>query len=127
MGEILFVEDNEQIRSLFARGLRAAGHAVIDVALAEQALDVLRTRTPDVVVLDLGMPAGEMQGIELLARMRETPAWAETPVVILSGLGDVVDEDVIRRLRVAAIFTKPRVTESDLIAAIGRILEGRAP
>ena len=45
-----------------------------------------------------GGPAGTLQGMEMLAQLREVPAWRELPVVILSGFGELVNRDVTRRL-----------------------------
>jgi DNA-binding response OmpR family regulator len=104
---VLIVEDDDAARSLFEDALRMAGFSVSSLSRAEAAFDALRRAIPDVILLDLGMPRGTMQGMELLARLREVPAWREIPVVILSGFGEVVNRDVTRRLGVTAILGKP--------------------
>ena len=69
MRQVLFVEDDDYVRELFAGALREAGIAVTEAKLAEHVLDVLKVERPQLVILDLGMPPGEMSGTELLARI----------------------------------------------------------
>jgi CheY-like chemotaxis protein len=121
--EILFVEDNDQLRELYAGYLRDGGFSVVEVKLAETALELLGQRTPDLVLLDLGMPPGEMSGIEMLARLRENPAWAEIDVVILSGIGDQINPDLASRLRVGAVLAKAAVRGEGLVRVVRDILD----
>ena len=104
---ILLVEDDEALRALLAVVLETAGFSVTAIRLAEDAPEVLRLSSPDLIVLDLVMPSGTMQGAELLAMLREAGAWKHLPVVILSGYGGVVNRDIMTRLGAAAVLTKP--------------------
>lgn len=122
MRQVLFVEDDDYIRELFAGALREAGIAVTEAKLAEQVLEVLKVERPQLVILDLGMPPGEMSGTELLARLREDPAWAGLDLVVFSGMGDVLNPDVVRGLRVHTVFTKPTVTVQELVRTVEGIL-----
>lgn len=104
---VLLVEDDDAARSLFEDALRMAGFSVRSVSQAADAFDALRREIPDVILLDLGMPHGTLQGMEMLAQLREIADWRDIPVVILSGFGEVVNRDVTRRLGVSAILGKP--------------------
>jgi CheY-like chemotaxis protein len=77
---------------------------------------------PDLIVLDLAMPSGTMQGTEFLAMLREVDPWKELPVVILSGYGSVVNRDITTRLGAAAILTKPLAEIAILPRTIRAIL-----
>jgi CheY-like chemotaxis protein len=118
---VLLVEDDPAARSLFEDALRMAGFAVRAIARAADTFEALRAETPDVIVLDLGMPQGTLQGMEVLARLREIEAWRDIPVVILSGFGELVNRDVTRRLGVAAILAKPLVDPDELARTISQI------
>jgi phosphoserine phosphatase RsbU/P len=118
---VLLVEDDDAVRGLFEDTLRSAGFSVKAVSLASDTFEALRAGTPDVIVLDLGMPRGTLQGMEMLARMREVEAWRDIPVVILSAFGDVVNRDVTGRLGVTAILAKPLVEVEELTRTIRRI------
>ena len=118
---VLLVEDDDAVRGFFEEALRNAGFAVRSVPLAAETFEALRNGTPDVIVLDLGMPRGSLQGMEMLTQLREVDAWRGIPVVILSAFGDVVNRDVTRRLGVAAILAKPLVEVEELTRTIRQI------
>ena len=118
---VLLVEDDDAVRAFFEDALRNAGFVVRSVPLAAETFDALRNGTPDVIVLDLGMPRGSLQGMEMLTQLREVDAWREIPVVILSAFGDVVNRDVTRRLGVAAILAKPLIEVEELTRMIRQI------
>ena len=105
--QLLVIEDDDHLRDMLVEFLRDASYEVVAVRLAEQALPVLAKRRPDLVLLDFGMPPGEMTGTELLNRIRETPEWADLPVIIVSGMGDVVNPDVMSAMHVRAVLQKP--------------------
>jgi CheY-like chemotaxis protein len=118
---VLIVEDDDAARSLFEDALRIAGFSVRAISRAADTFETLRTATADVIVLDLGMPHGTLQGMEVLARLREVEAWREIPVVILSGFGELVNRDITRRLGVAAILAKPLLDTDELARTIRQI------
>jgi DNA-binding response OmpR family regulator len=119
---ILLVEDEEALRSLLTTVLEDAGFSVTAIRLAEDAPEVLRVNSPDLIVLDLAMPGGTMQGTDLLAMLREADAWKHVPVVVLSGYGDVVNPDIMTRLGASAVLTKPLAEIEILPATIRAIL-----
>jgi DNA-binding response OmpR family regulator len=120
---VLIVEDDDAARSLFEDALRMAGFAVRSIALASEAFEAIRAEIPDVIVLDLGMPRGTLQGMEMLAQLREVEAWRNIPVIILSGYGEVVNRDVTRRLGVEEVLGKPLEDSGILERTIRRILQ----
>jgi CheY-like chemotaxis protein len=126
MPEVLYVEDDDNLREIYVDALQDAGFAVRERKLAEEVLDDLAQGTPDVILLDLGMPPGEMSGIELLARVRQDPTWARIPVVVLSGFADIVNPDLLGRLGVSHVFTKTLVRATEVVAVITEIIESQA-
>jgi two-component system, OmpR family, KDP operon response regulator KdpE len=80
---VLVVDDEPPIRKLLRMGLAAHGYEVIEAPNGKSALELLG-RSPDLVILDLGLP--DMQGHELLRTIR---ARSEAiPVIVLSSRGD---------------------------------------
>jgi CheY-like chemotaxis protein len=119
--KVLIVEDEAGVRSMLEDALRLDGFSVRAVPSASETFQALSDATPDVIVLDLSMPPGTLQGMELLARLRESEGWRDIPVIILSGFGDVVNRDVTRRLGVAAVLAKPLAEVADLARTIRRV------
>jgi two-component system response regulator HydG len=117
---VLVVDDEANARSGLEKLLRLEKY---DVDLAEDglaALEVVGERIPDVVVTDLKMP--RMDGLELLARLRETHP--DLPVIVVTAFGDV--STAVRAMREGAdhYLVKP-VDFDELDMAISRALERR--
>ena len=122
-GHVLYVEDDDGIRYMYADALRTAGLIVQEQKFAADALDALTRSRPDLILLDFGMPAGLMSGIEMLVRLRTVPDWARIPVVVLSALGDFVNPDIMARLNVSKVLSKTDIRHDDLVRLIGDILQ----
>lgn len=79
---VLVVEDEFLIRWMLSEELRDVGYHVIEACDAAEALSVLKTVGPDLIISDVRMP-GPLDGLDLLARVREgSPTM---PVIIISG------------------------------------------
>ena len=83
---VLLVDDDEVNLLLTAAALRERGFEVTEAASGSQALGLLSSRTPDVVVLDALMP--ELDGFETCSLLRATPGFESLPVLMLTGLDD---------------------------------------
>lgn len=79
---ILIVEDELLIRFMLSDGLRDEGYHVIEACNADEALTILETATPDLMISDVRMP-GSLNGLELLRAVKETAP--TLPVIITSG------------------------------------------
>ena len=115
---ILIVEDDHVVRDLLSGSLQEAGLDVVPVEMAQYALSAVEANSPDLIVLDLGMPRGTMQGMDFLALLRDTEQWKSLPVLILSGWGDIVNRDVTARLGVGAVLSKPMADIPSLVRTI---------
>ena len=100
---VLVVEDESPIRAMLAELLQHEGYAVIEAGNGREALDRLREKRPDLIILDLMLPG--MSGWEFLDQSREQRDRANIPVVILSAIEGRADYP--STLGVAAWFTKP--------------------
>jgi len=81
---VLVVDDEWHIRKLTAIALEAGGYKVSQAESAIQALEMMAVQQFDLVLTDWMMP--EMNGRELIERIREKPYGKETPVVVYSGV-----------------------------------------
>ena len=83
MSTILLVEDDPDIRELVAYKLNRSGFEVIEAADGLAALQAARSRRPDAVVLDMGLP--RLSGIDVCRELRAAPATAAVPIIMLTG------------------------------------------
>ncbi|MGD0811891.1 MAG: response regulator transcription factor [Acidimicrobiales bacterium] len=79
MARVLVIDDDKALLRALKVALSAKGHEVLSSATAEEGLSVLALRSPDVVVLDLGLP--DLDGLDAVHRIR---SWSEVPVIVLS-------------------------------------------
>ena len=80
---VLVVDDEPPIRKLLRMGLTAQGYQILEAPNGKTALELL-SQTPDLIILDLGLP--DMQGHELLRTIRARNE--SVPIVVLSSRGD---------------------------------------
>ena len=76
---ILVIDDEAQIRRFLDIGLRAEGYEVLLAATGAEGLALAATQSPDLLILDLGLP--DMEGHDVLAELRQ---WSQLPVLMLS-------------------------------------------
>jgi two-component system KDP operon response regulator KdpE len=98
----LLVEDEPQIRRFVRAALEEEGWHVFEAATLQRGLIDAGTRTPDLIVLDLGLPDGD--GIDFISDIRK---WSPVPVIVLSAR--VQEAEKIRALDAGAddYLTKP--------------------
>lgn len=99
---VLLIEDEKQMRKLVTISLRSNGYDVIEAETGEDGVKQAAAYTPDLVLLDLGLP--DIDGLEVLKRIRE---WSVTPIIVISAAGQ--EEKKVRALDGGAddYLTKP--------------------
>lgn len=97
-GHLLVVDDNEISRDLMCRQLERQGHTVSAAENGRQALEIMQTRTFDMVLLDIMMP--EMSGYKVLQALKSSDAYRDVPVVVISAFDEV--DSVVRCIRMGA-------------------------
>lgn len=94
MARIILADDDEIIAELVTDAFMAAGHAVGWLKDGRSALDIIKRRRPDLVILDCNMP--EMSGVTVLRELRKSPVLFNLPVLMLTGRQGNADEDIAR-------------------------------
>ncbi len=118
--QILIVEDDSTIRCILEMALRAAGYEhVTSAARGDEGLEAARKLRPDLVLLDLMLPG--LDGLSVCRRIRESPALAETRIIMLTARSE--EQDIVRGLEIGAddYVTKPFSREV-LLARIRAVL-----
>jgi diguanylate cyclase (GGDEF)-like protein len=85
-GTVLVVEDDAGIRALYREVLRMRGHKTVEVERGDEALMEARACSPDVVVLDLGLPG--LDGLGVLAQLKSDPELRTVPVIVSTAWDD---------------------------------------
>ncbi len=111
---VLVVDDEPDLRALYAVNLRDAGHEVLTASNGAEGLGVVVRERPDVVLVDLMMPV--MDGYEFLQRLRRMPDHCRTPAVVVSA---VATGGYSRKLGASGFVAKPFDAE-ELISVLER-------
>lgn len=111
---VLALDDNPDMLRLLQRYLAGTSYRLLPATTAERALSLLRTAHPNIILLDLMMPAQD--GWELLEEMRENAAGRTVPVIVCS----VLRERALAMSLGAADFLSKPLTRSALLSALAR-------
>ncbi len=87
---ILVADDDVEILGLITRHLRTLGVRLLEASDGEEALKLVRREKPDLVILDVMMPG--MTGWEVCRAIREDDGLAKTGVIMLTGIGERLNE-----------------------------------
>jgi len=116
---ILVVDDSRTARMVARKVLEQAGHVVVEAENGFGALDVLRSRAVDAVLLDWNMP--EMGGLETVSHIRDIPTHVATPILMATSEHDARKESLATSAGVNAWLTKP-YSPADLAQALASLL-----
>jgi two-component system phosphate regulon response regulator PhoB len=115
---VLLVEDEPGLQEVMAAVLMAEGYAVTVARDGEQGLVRLAESRPDLVITDYMMP--QMDGIEMIRRIRADPAYADMPILLVSAA-------LIRDVRpLADGFLRKPISIDQLQATIAQLLAPRS-
>jgi CheY-like chemotaxis protein len=117
--QILVVDDEPSWLKSMAHVLRKEGYHVKSAQSAAEALSLLVKYRPDLIVSDLRMP--DMNGFDLLDKIRHLPKISATPVVFFSAIDDFHAKKVARELGATACILKP-YDEDDLVSVLKQYL-----
>ena len=112
MTRILTIEDEHDIRRFLRTTLGANDMTVIEAETGKAGLQKASSQTPDVILLDLGLP--DMDGMDIIRQLRE---WGRTPIIVLSARGQESDKIEALELGADDYLTKP-FSAGELIARI---------
>jgi DNA-binding response OmpR family regulator len=117
--KILIIDDDQHLLLGLTARLKANGYRVITSMDAVSAISVARRAIPDLVILDLGLPAGD--GFLVLERMRGLPDLVSIPVIVLSARDPAQNKQRALNDGAVAFFQKPPENH-EFLAAIRQAL-----
>jgi ribonuclease P protein subunit RPR2 len=113
---VVVVDDDAPFRSLLRATLSSDEFEVREACSAEQALEVIRSWTPDIVLLDVSLPG--MDGLTLCAELARSEAHRDAAVILLTG--EQLSETTARLAGAKAVMRKP-FSPLELLTLIGRV------
>lgn len=122
MARIIIADDDELIGEMARDALTAAGHGAGLVVNGADALHVIKTRRPDLVILDCNMPG--LSGVLLVQELRKSPDFAGLPVMMLTGRRSDSDEELARFAGANDYMRKP-FDPDELVFRVEELLASR--
>jgi two-component system phosphate regulon response regulator PhoB len=105
MARILVVEDEPDLQRVLEYNLRQAGHEPISALRGRDAFDLIRTRRPDAIILDLMLP--DISGTEICRTLKADSGTRAIPVIMLTARGEEIDRVVGFELGADDYVVKP--------------------
>ena len=123
-GKILVVDDEAEIVKTVSLRLKANDYEVVTAMDGVQATNVAFRENPDLIILDIGMPAGD--GHAVAKRMSESVQMFDTPIIFLTARVNEKDYQMAFEEGVSKYITKPYRPE-ELLAAVEELMSRRQP
>ncbi|MAQ15718.1 MAG: hypothetical protein CMN30_13105 [Sandaracinus sp.] len=120
---VLCADDDLEILSLVTRHVRSLGATVLEASDGEEALATAKREKPDLIVLDVMMPG--MSGLEVCRAIREDESLNDTGVLMLTGIGERLNEMTSPLYGADDFLDKPFELE-DLDTKLETVLEKRS-
>jgi signal transduction histidine kinase/DNA-binding response OmpR family regulator len=117
---VLVVEDNPENREMIRRQLTKAGWQVLEAENGLKALNIMQTKQPEVILLDLMMP--EMDGFEFIHELRQHSQWRSLPVIVLTAKDLTTEERQWLDGRIQRIYQKGTPNKQLLLDEIRNLL-----
>jgi signal transduction histidine kinase/DNA-binding response OmpR family regulator/CHASE3 domain sensor protein len=121
---VLVVDDDPKAVALVSKHLQVAGYAPVGAYGGQEALDIVRSEAPALIVLDLMMP--QVSGFDVVHGLRNHPDTAGIPVIVLTAKLLTRDDRALLSGKVQQVMEKTNFNSIGLLAEVKRALAGRA-
>ena len=116
MTKIAIIEDDSVINQMYRMKFEAAGFDVATASDGEAGVAMVKKFHPEIILLDIQMP--RMDGAEALQQIRKTNAVKDTPVIILTNLGEEEAPDTLKKLNIHSYIVKAELTPSQVVGRV---------
>ena len=117
--KVLVIEDEQNIVEAISFILSRDGWDVKTHSNGHDALDAVRARAPDIIILDVMLPG--KSGYDILQEIRRDEKFGETPVLMLTARGQLKDRELAERIGASQFMTKP-FSNSDVLEAVRNLV-----
>ena len=116
MTKVVVADDDRMLRKAAETTLRRQGYSVSTASDGEEALQLIRSEQPDIIVLDLIMP--KLQGFDVLHILKQDTLTSSIPVIVLSSLTQEQDKQEALDLGAVAYFNKSTFSLGELVKQV---------
>ena len=118
--KVAIVEDDQAIAQMYRIKFEAEGYDVDTAENGLLGLELAENMKPDIILLDLMMP--EMNGSEMLAKLRATSWGRNIKVVVLTNMGEQEIPEEVKQLNVSAVILKADMTPKQVADLVKKLL-----
>lgn len=123
MGTVVICDDEAHIRHIVAAKLRETGFTVVEARDGVQGLELAISSQPVLVITDLQMPGGS--GLDLAQALKTNPATCNTPVLMLTARGYILNAEELKKTNIVEVIAKPFGVRQ-LLERVKEVLSGGA-
>ena len=120
MQKIAIIEDDQAIAEMYRLKFEAEGYMVQTAVNGKLGLTLIQKMQPDIVLLDLMMP--EMNGHEMLVKLRRTDWGKDIKVVILTNVGEAEIAKETKGLTISGLIIKAQFTPAQVVGKVKEVL-----
>ncbi|MFA6042099.1 MAG: response regulator [Patescibacteria group bacterium] len=117
---VVLIEDDPLIAEMYTAKFTKEGFDLHHAADGQAGLDLLKTVTPQVVLLDIIMP--KLDGFQVLQALRKEPKYATLPIIMLTNLGQEEDVQKGRQYGATDYFIKTNFTPAAIVDKVRAVL-----
>lgn len=121
MSTVLLAEDDVYLRMAYMTILEVAGYTVVEAENGLDALNELKRKQPDVLLLDMLMPV--MGGIELLAEIEKAELFPLKRIIAFTNLSDTATTDKLHKFGVDRYMLKAAIMPADLVKGVQGVID----
>lgn len=118
--KIVIVEDDTFLAGMYSTRLSTEGYTVLMASDGQAGLDMITKEKPDIILLDIILP--EMDGFSVLQKIKSQEAVKNTPVILLTNLGQKADVERGMELGASDYLIKAHFTPSEVVAKIKALI-----
>lgn len=117
---VMIVDDDLVLRQMYSERLKAEGYNILEAGSGQEALDVLKTNKPDVILLDVMMP--KMNGIDVLKTIRAEESTKNIPVIVLTALLQQIEQIKSLLTERDSYLTKSTTLPAEVVKKVAAVI-----
>jgi len=118
--KILWVEDDKFLSDILSKKFISLGYNLIKAGNGSEALKILETEIPDIIMLDIVMP--DLNGFDVLQKLKSQDRFKSIPVIILSNLSSASDIEKSKKLGAVGFIVKAAVSLDEIVEQVQKVL-----